>query len=511
MIERDILIGLIVSTEFLKEIKDEWNPEYMESNTAKKLSQWCWEYYNKHNKAPYLNIEKVFTRKSKKLDKDLAEDIEVNILQGLSEEFESREDFDIEYTLTETREYFGKRSAAILAENIEALLEKEDISNAQKLIREYKPPTPEQQEWIAVDSRDVVKIYKEGFKASNQPVIQYKGAWGEFINSELIKGSFVSFLAPEKRGKTWQLMDMGIEAIKQGKKVAFFQAGDMTAEQQVMRIGVNVTRKPNKEKFIGARYVAVKDCVKNQIGDCNEKNKVLSPPLFPGMTVQQMKMDRPSFETLMELYKDISEYERCIDCSAYQRNAWGTVWLKRKKYPKLLTDDEAFEKTLKVLGRERNFRLDTYANGQLTVTKMENRLDQWKLEGWEPELILVDYMDLIVAEIQAEYRHQQNEIWKRMRGVSQKTNSCLVAPTQADAKAYKMGLLTLDNFSEDKRKYAHATAFIGMNQDPEGIEKELGIMRYNKLLARDDEFNHRKVVHVLQDLRIGRPIIDSYF
>ena len=50
MSERNIIIGLITQTEFLKEIESEWNQDYMESDVARLLATWCWEYYNKYNK-----------------------------------------------------------------------------------------------------------------------------------------------------------------------------------------------------------------------------------------------------------------------------------------------------------------------------------------------------------------------------------------------------------------------------------------------------------------------------
>lgn len=508
-LEQDIVIGLIVNTEYAKIIKPIWNDQYLLSSVGTTLAKWCWRYFDKYKEAPRKEIKRIYETQvlKGKLNEDIAEEIELDILPLLDKKF--REKGLSKHLIDLTLEYFQKRSAEILAEDVEGLSAKNKDKEAIALIKKYKEPTLDVADWISIDSRDIKQVYKQAFEAVSDPVLQYKGAWGEFINTELVKGSFVSFLAPEKRGKTWLLMELAISAIKQGKKVAFFQAGDMTAEQQIMRVGVNVSAKPNKEKFIGSRYVAVKDCVKNQIGDCSERNKVSSPPLFPGLTVRQVKADRPSIDTLLELKEEIPNYERCIDCSAFNRNPWGTVWLRKKRYPRVLTPDEAYEKTLRVLGTNRNFRLDTYVNGQCTVTKMENRLEEWG--DWKPELILIDYMDLIVAEIGGEYRHQQNEIWKRVRGMSQKTNAAVCAPTQADAKAYKQGLLTLDNFSEDKRKYAHATAFIGMNQDPDGIEKQLGIMRFNKLLSRDDDFNHRKVVHVIQDLRVGKPIVDSYW
>jgi len=86
----------------------------------------------------------------------------------------------------------------------------------------------------------------------------------------------------------------------------------------------------------------------------------------------------------------------------------------------------------------------------------------------------------------------------------------MVTATQADAASYRTGRLSLSNFSEDKRKCGHVTAMYGLNQDPGGREKKLGILRINELVVREGEFSVDNEVRVVQDLRIGRPYLESF-
>jgi len=86
----------------------------------------------------------------------------------------------------------------------------------------------------------------------------------------------------------------------------------------------------------------------------------------------------------------------------------------------------------------------------------------------------------------------------------------VISATQADAESYKKGRLTLSNFSEDKRKLSHVTAQYGLNQDPSGREKALGIMRINEIVVREGAFSSDHEVYVLQDLAAGRPFLESY-
>jgi hypothetical protein len=84
MIERNILIGFIVSTEFNQRMQDKWDISLFESTTAKRMVSWTKEYFEKYNVAPGKAIEPIFYDKVKNgLSKDLAEDIEEDILPSL--------------------------------------------------------------------------------------------------------------------------------------------------------------------------------------------------------------------------------------------------------------------------------------------------------------------------------------------------------------------------------------------------------------------------------------------
>ena len=54
-IERKILIGLIVSDDFIRAIAPIWSMHYMVASTAKILSSWCVDYFKKYNKR-YLDF-----------------------------------------------------------------------------------------------------------------------------------------------------------------------------------------------------------------------------------------------------------------------------------------------------------------------------------------------------------------------------------------------------------------------------------------------------------------------
>lgn len=161
--------------------------------------------------------------------------------------------------------------------------------------------------------------------------------------------------------------------------------------------------------------------------------------------------------------------------------------------------------------------MSTHANGTLSFGSINTILDKWEdADGFVADVILSDYMDIMASSsISKDFRHQENQKWKDARKLSQTARQgvlpCFISPTQADAGAYKSYRLQLDNYSEDKRKYAHVTAMYGLNQDPLGREKRLGILRINEIIIREGEYSNDNEITLLQNLRKGRPYRQAYF
>jgi hypothetical protein len=503
--EREIVVGLILETDFIKRIKPFWKDEYLNSRSAKLIAEWCWKYFEKHGEAPKEKIELIYTQKSRKLKKEEAEEIEL-ILQGLSEEYESVE-LDIDHLIENSKEYFAERQLAILTEKIQSHLNKEEVDKAQRLIEQFIPIKETVVQGL--DSDDIIEKLEEVFNTEYQEVISFPGALGEFWNDQMVRGGFVSFLAPEKRGKTFMLLEFLVQAFLQKRKVAFFQAGDMTENQQLMRLAIYLSKKSNKPKYCGEQYLPVKDCIHNQTNFCRKPEREKgNSTLF----TEDELYEGVSFEKLKEKYEENRKHSPCYNCLKYNESKWGVPWLKKIVIENELTLKEAKKKTRRFLRLGTGkFKISTHVNGTLSVEEIDSILQVWKSEeNFVPDLILVDYADILVSYRYKDERHNINHIWKGLRALSQKYDALVISPTQADAESYSKDRLGLKNFSEDKRKFAHVTATFGLNQDKEGIEKGIGILRINKIIIREGDFHESQEVSVLQRLEIGRPNLGSY-
>ena len=298
---------------------------------------------------------------------------------------------------------------------------------------------------------------KEAFDDRSEPLIIYPGALGRFFGDTLERDGFVNFIAPEKRGKSMWLLDVAYRAMLQRRKVVFFSVGDMSQNQVMRRMMTRVAQRPLKYKEVP----------------------------YP------------------------------ISIKKYKDDTQAVVKFKAKDYPEPLSWREAY-KSCKSLMREKVkskrplLKLSCHPNSTLKIKDIINILKGWERDGWIADVIIIDYADILNMDYHGlEGRDRINETWKQMRALSQVYHCLVVTATQADASSYDKNTITMKNFSDDKRKRAHVTGEIGINQTT--AEKKLGIYRLNWVVRREDEFFSNQCVHVAGCLRLCNPAVKSCF
>lgn len=509
-IERRIITGLIVSTEYLQRVRKFWNPKLLGSSTAKRVAGWCIQYFDKYGTAPKIEIESIFRKHSKGLKPDDVADIE-DILADLSDEYERQDKFNVTYLFDQTAEYFDERSLTEFAEGLLGQIENGELGAAKTTATSYSSPIVQNEKNLDLSKPEVSEAIERAFNTSSTPVVSFPRALGTFWNDQMTRGSFIAFMGPEKRGKTFLMLDIAIRAAKQHANVAFFQAGDMSEDQQLKRIAINLTKRSDNPKYIGEMYEPVRDCRYNQMNTCTLKEREGNDGVFEGEGDDFFK-DSLTLQHLKEAYKEFPKHRTCYNCAKYWTNHLGTPWVKKVNVKFPLTPGLAKDAVNSLFVKKKlGFRLSTHANGSLTVSIIENILNQWEREdGFVADLIVVDYADILASEIRSEFRHQENDKWMKLRGLSQKKHALLITATQTDADSYDQDTLSLSNYSEDKRKFAHVTAMFGLNQDKKGREKAIGILRINEIVLREGEFSKLNQVKVLQNLKRGQAILSSY-
>jgi hypothetical protein len=309
------------------------------------------------------------------------------------------------------------------------------------------------------------------------------------------------------------MIDMVFRALRQKCNVAFFQAGDLTEGQFLRRIAIHLSRRSDDERYCQPYWRAVGDCELNQHDDCDRGDRSCDHGVYEPSEREAWTEDPAAFQNLRalaELAERCPDYEPCRSRACDKRRP--VAWVVREEARQPLDGRDAAAAVREFFEKyRRRFRLATYAADTLTVGEIVSCCDEWERQsGFVPDVVVVDYADLMAAPDVREFRHRQDAIWKGLRGLSQKRHALVVTATQADADSYKSSLLKMGNFSEDKRKLGHVTAMWGLNQDPSGREKDMGILRVNELVVREGASSVNNVVTVLQDLRAGRPVTESY-
>lgn len=449
---RLVLAGMVTDAHVLATVAPRWRDDVglFDNRWANLIGGWAVAWYSQYNTAPGGNIEDVFDRwcaEGKRDDEtvQLAE----KFLRYLSDDYMERPvaDRNTQYIIDRAGGYFEKCALKRLNEEIAEKLTTGDTGGIKKLITEFSPPNIGAGGFIEFGDQDAIRT---AFEHEDECLVKYPGPLGEFLGSEFCRDGLISFMAPEKRGKTWWLIDLAWRAMCQRRRVAFFQVGDMSQNQTLRRMGVRAARRPMVAKTVH-----------------------IPTALYAG--------------------GEVDREERVFDRALSWKDAWAGA-------------TRVIEQKIK--SKESFLRLSTHPNSSISAMGIRGLLLDWARLGWCADVVVIDYADILAPPVgTADTRDQINGTWKALRRISQEFHCLVVTATQADAASYAQETLTRSNFSEDKRKLAHVTGMLGINQTED--EKEVGIMRLNWLARREAHYTESAVCWCAGCLDIGYPVIYS--
>ena len=454
--EREILTAMIVDKIVLGKVVSKWDPRIFESLWANLVGGWCVEYFEKYKKAPKAHIEGLFEVWAEGgVDNDTVLLVD-KFLGGLSDDYETvRREINSDYMIDKAGRYFSKVRLRRFAQQLQGDLDLGRLKKVKDRIINYAPFQMGGDEGVNVlEDKNAVR---EVFSAVEKDLVVYNEALKHFFKSTLTRDALVAVMGPEKRGKTFWLMDIAWRAVVQRRRVAMFQVGDMSQNQMIRRFAVRAAGKPLNRK---------------------SSNIPISITHEPGEDFCQVTHKRKEFK------EGLSEED------VYQ----------------------GFERRVKSSGGDGTLlKLSTHPNSTLSVKGIEAILQGWERGGWIPDVIVIDYADILdMGPTRGDdNRSPINSTWEQLRAMSQRRHCLVVTATQADAASYSQRVMNMGNFSEDKRKYAHVTGMFGLNQTPG--EKELGIYRLNWIALRERDYDLNKLVYVAGCLGVGRPAMISCF
>ena len=133
----------------------------------------------------------------------------------------------------------------------------------------------------------------------------------------------------------------------------------------------------------------------------------------------------------------------------------------KKKVHKNLTTD-------KVIIKE-------FPTGTLTIDSLKAHLEQMRLNGVIPDIIVVDYADLMRPRRgRAERRFELQEIYTDLRGLAVENNASLLTASQTNRRAIDKTTISIGDLSEDFQKAAISDVIISISSSEE--ERAKGVV-----------------------------------
>lgn len=463
-IERQVLIGIIVNDTVLGRIAGRWNENLFQSPYSNIIGSWCVRHYKKYAKAPNRDIEKIFKRWAEANQGNANVQLIESLLTHLSHEktYEwEKENNNPEFLIHMAEDYFDTVALRRMAEGVLGHLDDGKLDRARERANKYRKVEMGRGKGIDlfIDKEAVFSTFD---KQIADPLITFSShGLNEFFQFALCRDAFIAFFGPDKSGKSFWLSEIAWQGMVQRKRVAYFTIGDMSEQQVKERFMIRVSKKPAKS---------------------------LEWPLKLKLPLS-MKWNKG--EPCAELETKEKSFSKPLD----RETAWAAC-------------EEVMQTQVK--SKRSYFKMLYSESNEIDVAGIQSQLDEWELGEWRPDIIVIDYADLIMVSNKTQDRRDQiNDTWMALRAMSQRQKCLLVTATQSDANAYSSVILDRKNFSEDKRKLAHPTGVVGINVT--GAEKENGVCRLNWIVARGFEYHVKRCCHVAGCLGLANPAIQSIY
>lgn len=446
----------IVSDKFLEEIypilKEHKKLIYSNfTNFYKTVLNWCLEYFEKYHKAPSQHIQEIYNDNKQTLpieDQELLSDF----LSYLSDKYQ-KENINEKYVLDLSLKYLREINLNILQTEITELKRENKIDEAEHKILTYEKLDREteikQETFLFKDAKYAYDLCDNisNVNESNK-LFKLKGDLGNKLNW-ICREDFMSILGAEKIGKSFMLRELAIlGSVDYGLNVVVFNL-EMSHDTYCRNFYQNMSQEIKYKK---------------------DDSEIVKLPYFEKNLNGKMDIK----------YDDLKKF------GLNSRKMKG-VFNKQK---------------IKTKGE---ISVRSFPSGTLTFQKMSKILDDYALNGFVVDVVLIDFLDNLQS-FNKDYRHSIDEKWLSARRLAQEKHIAVVTVSHTNKKTFHKNIDAGDE-TENRTKGAHITHSIGLNQTPE--EKTKQLMRINIVHNRDSDFNRKEMFLCLECRSIGKVLLDN--
>ena len=316
--QNKVISSILSDRSFTRQIYDIIKPEYFDSEAAEWLVRTILKYMNEFEKMPTLDVLKV------KINSIEREVLKTSVIDTLKFAWNHLESDDLEFVKQEVLDFCKNQSIKNAILDSVPLLEsgkydmiKKNIDTAMK----------------AGQDSDIGHEYKSMIVERYEDTVRNVVSTGWQVIDEITQGGFgkgelILFAAPPGIGKSWSLINIGVNAMKKGKVVAHY-----TLELN--------------EGYVGQRYDAV----------------------LSGVAVANLKYNM----------EDVTKAVGSVS---------GDLVVKH------------------------------YPTKTASVTSLKAHMDKMILQGKRPDVVIVDYADLLRGPTKEKRHEELEEIIEDLRGMA---------------------------------------------------------------------------------------------
>ena len=491
--EKRILTAMIVSKDFLAEVNPLIERAYFQSNYGRTISDWCLEFYDSYQQAPFEHIQDIFDQRSKDLGEDV--DLVKDLLIDISDKYEIDVGINVPYMVDKTIEFFKKRELEITTGNMKVLLDKNDLEGAEDQILQFNKIAKVSADWSnPFDDARIEEVFAE-----DNRLFQLTGDIGRYTGA-FDRGWLIAIAAPFKSGKTWILQEIAIEAMFKKLKVVFISL-EMHERDMNNRIYKRLTGTADPDG--GEAVYPCFDCFLNQSNTCKKNERACKIGLL-----DEEEGTKPEEFNPKSLYVPCTY---CKDNPEFRKNYVMDTWFETFKRPPF--SERYVKNHLKTLSKQfsKYFRFKKYPRFSANISDVMRDLDILeKVDDYVPDIIVIDYADILKPESGAsEGTAQLDDTWKTLSRLAGERHAIVFTASQVNRGALSKDVVEQQDLAMWIGKLGHVDAMFSLNQTNE--DKRNGIMRLGTLVKRFDEFDSQKTCQLIQNLKFGQFCLDSHY
>jgi replicative DNA helicase len=492
-VEERVLTGMIVSDKVLRDTVTMIRKDSFQNPYAQTVARWIQDYYRQYRKSPQSHIQDIYNIEKNRL-KDEESVLIASFLSKLSSKFEDEEKVNEDYLIDKATQFFKKRTLKTISEKMESFLELDKVEEAERELQTYKQISKDVSNVIdLLSDEELKKFFRDEANEANK-LFRMPGKLGELIG-DFERGTLVAVMAPAKRGKSFMLLEISVQAYFEKFNVLIISL-EMDAFRMKRRFVKRITAFGDEAK--GYVYPCF-DCFRNQINSC------VRPQRTNKIKLRNSDGEKP------ETFDPTLDYKPCDVCRGKNKNylpeTWFTVIQRQKR--NLRNSMKVFQATKSMYGEDR-VKLICYPKFSANVSQIKADIDTLEFnENFIPDVIVIDYADILAPEDGrlSEGRDRSDATWKMFGNLASTRRALVVTASQTNRLSFKKKNVIDVDVAEDIRKLANVEMMLSLSQTPE--EKRQGLIRVAVVAGREDEFDQYKSCLVLQNLNLCQSYLDS--